>query len=100
MIKGYVAIGMLALAACGDPGLVGNADLASPDLANPDLAPSVPRVHRAEALTCPDTRPAIDCKDVTGGSMCSGDDTCTSGVNGRCAGNGHDPCTCSYDTCT
>jgi hypothetical protein len=32
--------------------------------------------------------------------MCNADSQCTAGTNGRCVGNGHDGCSCSYDTCS
>lgn len=59
-----------------------------------------PRVHRASGSACPADRPASNCA-VTGGPpvSCTADTECTSGTNGRCVGNAHDGCRCSYDTC-
>jgi hypothetical protein len=61
-----------------------------------------PLVHRATASTCPSTRPAYNCgQNAPAGApfTCHLDSDCTSGTNGRCVGNGHDGCSCSYDSC-
>jgi hypothetical protein len=62
----------------------------------------VPLVHRPSAPTCPSDRPTYNCGEhVTGPPVsCHLDSDCVSGSNGRCVGNGHDGCSCSYDTCT
>lgn len=61
----------------------------------------VPRRHRATRETCTTTRPASNC-DIGISSApadCRMDSQCTMGTNGRCVGNPHDGCRCSYDTC-
>jgi len=62
----------------------------------------VPLRHRASAMTCPSTRPAATCDPGGGGPPveCRVDGDCATGVNGRCVGNPHDGCRCSYDRCT
>src|SRR5690349_12821663 len=67
---------------------------------NHPIGSSVPDKHRPTAPTCPSDRPAINCSVLAGPMSCKADADCAGGVNGRCAGNGHDGCMCSYDTCT
>lgn len=65
-----------------------------------NLQPREPLVHRATAGACPTTRAAANCNVSTGGASCAADSECTGGTNGRCVGNSHDGCSCSYDTCS
>lgn len=65
-----------------------------------------PALHRAQATACDDTRPYYDAGApvvdgaVTGGFVsCHTHQDCTSGLNGRCVGNGHDGWRCDYDEC-
>lgn len=61
----------------------------------------VPRVHRAAAAPCDTTRPpSPGLESPNPGAMCTSDAECTSGLNGRCTGNGHDGWRCTYDECT
>jgi hypothetical protein len=59
----------------------------------------VPLVHRATAGMCSSDRPAYNCGLMLGPMTCTADSDCTAGAEGRCVGNGHDGCSCSYDTC-
>lgn len=61
----------------------------------------VPRQHRATRTACTSARPASNCDLGMSGapSTCRADGECTTGTNGRCVGNPHDGCRCSYDTC-
>ena len=65
----------------------------------------VPAVHRAAAVSCDGTRPYFDAgapkTDAAVGPPveCRTHADCTSGVNGRCVGNGHDGWRCTYDAC-
>jgi hypothetical protein len=69
--------------------------------ASHDMATNwIPLNHRPFAPVCPSDRPAFNCSLTGPFPGCHADGDCTSGVNGRCAGNGHDGCNCSYDTCT
>lgn len=65
-------------------------------------AARVPVAHRASAAACPSERPPASCDP--GGSPapneCRADSDCTMGTNGRCTGNPHDGCNCTYDRCT
>lgn len=61
-----------------------------------------PLIHRPSADPCPSTRPPGGC-DIAGSGApadCQADNDCTAGTNGRCVGNPHDGCSCSYDACT
>jgi hypothetical protein len=65
----------------------------------------VPVVHRPTAPVCTSTtRPVYNCgQHITPqppNVMCSLDSDCQTGADGRCTGNAHDGCTCTYDTCT
>lgn len=72
----------------------------APRVDAPD-APRVPLRHRPTASACPSARPASTCDPGSGGppAACAADGDCTTGVNGRCVGNPHDGCRCSYDRC-
>lgn len=90
---GSMAVALIALGACTDGGLV-----------QPPPG-KTPLVHRAAPTTCTSERPAYDCNLMAGGAPtdCKADAQCddpAKGRNGRCVGNGHDGCSCSYDTCT
>jgi hypothetical protein len=88
---------LLTCAACGSDGLINSAT----DMSQPDLARSkVPVIHRPTAPICPSDRPAAGCSVQFPGALCHLDSDCTAGTNGRCSGNGHDGCNCTYDTCT
>lgn len=60
-----------------------------------------PRAHRASATVCPSDRPEVTCNagTVGPGQPCMASAECTMGTNGRCVGNPHDGCRCSYDEC-
>lgn len=58
-----------------------------------------PLIHRPTAEACPTSRPAYNCNVSGPPATCSADSDCSAGTNGRCVGNGHDGCSCSYDTC-
>jgi hypothetical protein len=74
---------------------------------NPDLTmkmPAVPLKHRPTATSCVVPRPSENCTTPDMGLMgvpsdCSGDISCNQGPNGRCTGDPHDGCHCTYDTC-
>lgn len=71
----------------------------------PDQAGRVPLRHRPQPTTCPSARMSYDCGlSGVGGApeRCKLDSDCTAGpgTDGRCVGNPHDGCNCSYDTCT
>ena len=64
---------------------------------------SPPLLHRAVAETCTADRPAYNCgQSAPMGApvSCRLDSDCAAGSNGRCVGNAHDGCNCSYDTCS
>jgi hypothetical protein len=87
---------LLTCAACGQSGLANS----TTNMSQPDLARStVPLVHRATAPTCPSDRPAAGCSLQGPIAQCHADADCTAGTNGRCSGNVHDGCNCTYDTC-
>src|SRR5262245_5175911 len=93
---------LLLVASCsGGGGVPGPAPGPVPVPPGPQMS-SVPLVHRPSAPTCPSDRPTYDCgKQVMVPPVsCHLDSDCGSGSNGRCVGNGHDGCSCSYDTCT
>jgi hypothetical protein len=60
---------------------------------------SEPLQHRAAAGTCPGERPAAGCTAQVFAMDCHADSECSDGTNGRCNGNAHDGCSCSYDEC-
>lgn len=81
---------------------VPHADVPALDAPATDVPmPRVPRRHRATRETCPTDRPASSCDLGMSGAPaeCRMDGQCTMGTNGRCVGNPHDGCRCSYDTC-
>lgn len=87
-----LALALLVCAGgCGDGRALGGGDMSGG---------RIPAVHRAVAPVCTDDRPAYNCNISAGPAQCKADSDCTAGRNGRCVGNGHDGCTCSYDTCT
>lgn len=68
------------------------------DMAKPSKEPLI---HRPTADACTATRAPFNC-DISGSGApaeCSVDSECTQGQNGRCVGNPHDGCSCSYDQC-
>ena len=72
------------------------------DRPSPDAPPTqrVPLRHRAVATACTAPRAPSTCDP--GGvpmSACTADGECAAGTNGRCVGNPHDGCRCSYDEC-
>jgi hypothetical protein len=98
MTKPILALALLACAqGCGPKGLT----LPSPDGGDQHFGP--PLAHRPAALSCPSTRPAYDCGATAPAGLpvtCRLDSDCTDGMDGRCVGNGHDGCSCSYDRCS
>jgi hypothetical protein len=77
-------------------------DVPLSDVPPADVPPTVrvPLRHRATATTCNAPRPSSTCDP--GGvpmSTCVTDGDCGMGTNGRCVGNPHDGCRCSYDRC-
>ncbi len=76
-----------------------------PDSATPTDAGRAPKLHRATATACSETRatrPDPETPEAGGGPPvdCRTHAECTSGRNGRCDGNGHDGWRCTYDVCT
>jgi hypothetical protein len=57
--------------------------------------------HRPNDAQCLTTPPPGDCNGPSGNGMCSNDNQCTMGTNGRCVqmGEGVEYCGCTYDTC-
>jgi hypothetical protein len=112
-----VSIGLL-VAACGNPG---STDGASPDDGSvPDGGPvsmdgqsprdaAIPTLHRANAVSCSKPRPRGSATSAChffgqDAGLCSGDQDCTSGLNGRCeclqaGATTNFQNTCTYDDC-
>lgn len=92
---------MVVCFGCNQSGLSASGDGGGTDGGGADLhrMPEVPLVHRATADPCPTTRPPGGCTFSGPLSSCTSDAQCTAGNNGRCTGDPHDGCRCTYDEC-